>query len=143
VGEQQRVHALLQARAVTHQMQPPACPFALGTHLRVGQPDRRHQVAAGELGEDPGVDPVGLAGQRCEPFHLLRVGDLDLPARKLEPIVHNAARRSSTRSRHGSARHDGRAVASACAGHRHPAGRHRLRPFHRQRRAGESRDACD
>jgi hypothetical protein len=36
VGEQQRVHALLQARAMADQMQPPACPFALGAHLWVG-----------------------------------------------------------------------------------------------------------
>src|SRR4051794_16541053 len=43
VREQDRVHALLQARAVTHQVEPPARAFALGTHLRVGQPDRRHQ----------------------------------------------------------------------------------------------------
>src|SRR5262249_62194574 len=33
-------------------------------------------------------DPVGLAGQRCQPLDLLRVGDLDLPAVKLEPVVH-------------------------------------------------------
>jgi hypothetical protein len=87
VREQHRVHALLQARAVPDEVQPPAGAFALGTHLRVGQPDRRHQVAAGEFGQHPGVDPVGLAGQRCEAFHLLRVRDLDLPAVKLEPVV--------------------------------------------------------
>jgi hypothetical protein len=58
------VHALLQAGAVTDEVQPPARPFALGAHLRVGQPDRRHQIAARELGQHPGVDPVGLAGQR-------------------------------------------------------------------------------
>jgi hypothetical protein len=55
-----------------------------------GQPDRRHQIAAAELGQHPGVDPIGLAGQRCETLHLLRVGDLDLPALKLEPVVHEA-----------------------------------------------------
>jgi len=55
-----------------------------------GQPDRRHQIAACEFGQHPGVDPVGFAGQRCEAFHFLRVGDLDLPALKLEPIVHEA-----------------------------------------------------
>ena len=56
--------------------------------MRNGQPDRRHQLAASELGQYPGVDPVGLAGQRCEAFHLLRIGDLDLPARQLESVVH-------------------------------------------------------
>ena len=71
-------------------MQPPARALALGAHLRIRQPDRRHQVAAGELGEHPGVDPVGLAGERCEPFHLLRVGELDLPAVQLETVVDEA-----------------------------------------------------
>ena len=79
VREQHRVHALLQARAVTDEVQPPACPLALGTDAWVGQPDRRHQVAARELGQHPGVDAVGLAGQWRQPLHLLRVGDLDLP----------------------------------------------------------------
>jgi hypothetical protein len=73
---------------VTHQVQAPARPLALGAHQRVGQPDRRHQLAAGELGQHPSVDPVGLAGQRCEALDLLRIRDLDLPARQLEPIVH-------------------------------------------------------
>jgi hypothetical protein len=88
VREQHGVHALLQARAVAHQVQPPARPLALGAHARVGQPDRRHQVATSELGQHPGVDAVGLAGQRRQPFHLLRIRDLDLPARQLEPVVH-------------------------------------------------------
>jgi hypothetical protein len=90
VREQDGVHALLQARAVADEMQPPAGPFALGAHLRVGQPDRRHQVASGELGQHPGVDPVGLAGQRRQSLYLLRVGDLDLPAVALECVVHEA-----------------------------------------------------
>ena len=54
------------------------------------QPDRRHQIAKRELGKHPGVDPVGLAGQRRQPFHFLRVGDLDLPACELEPVVDEA-----------------------------------------------------
>ena len=85
--EQDGVHALLQARAVTDQVQPPARAFAFSAHLRVGQPDRRHQVAAGELGQNPGVDAIGLAGERRESLHLLRIGDLDLPARELELVV--------------------------------------------------------
>ena len=71
-------------------MQPPTCTLALGTHLRVGQPDRRHKVAACQFGQHPGVDAVGLARKRPEAFHLLRVGDLDLPTVQLEPIVHEA-----------------------------------------------------
>ena len=73
-----------------HQVETPAGALALGAHARVGQPDRRHQITAGELGQHPGVDPVGLAGQRGQPLHLLRVRDLDLPACELEPVVHEA-----------------------------------------------------
>src|SRR5262249_37292035 len=71
-------------------VQPPTCPFALGAHTWIGQPNRGHEIAAGELREHPGVDPVGLAGQRRESFYLLRVGDLDLPASELEPVVDEA-----------------------------------------------------
>ena len=88
VPEQDRVHALLQARAMTDKMQTPARPLALSAHARVRQPDRRHEIAAGKLGQHPGVDPVGLAGERRQSLHLLRIGDLDLPARQLEPVVH-------------------------------------------------------
>jgi hypothetical protein len=90
VGEQDCVHTLLQARAVTHQVQPPTRALALSAYEWVRQPDRRHQVAARELGKHPGVDPVGLAGKRRQPLHLLRISDLDLPAGQLEPIVHKA-----------------------------------------------------
>jgi hypothetical protein len=69
-------------------VESPACPFPLGAHARVGQPDRRHEIAACQLGEHPGVDAIGLARQRCESLYFLRVGDLDLPAVELEPIVH-------------------------------------------------------
>ncbi len=64
-GRKRGRFALLQARAVR--------PLALGSDQRVRQPDRRHQIATGELGQHPRVDPVGLAGQRCQPLHLLRV----------------------------------------------------------------------
>jgi hypothetical protein len=80
VGEQDGVHALHEGRAVAHEMQPPARPLALGANERVGQPDRRHAIAAGELGQYPGVDAIGLAGQGRQSLHLLRVRDLDLPA---------------------------------------------------------------
>jgi hypothetical protein len=88
VREQDSVHELLQARTVADEMQQPTSTFPLGTHARIGQPDRRHQVTARQLGEHPGVDSVGLAGERCESFHLLRVGDLDLPSVELERVVH-------------------------------------------------------
>jgi hypothetical protein len=57
---------------------------------RIGQPDRRHQIAARQLGEYPGVDPIGLASERRESFYFLRVGDVDLPAGQLEPVVYEA-----------------------------------------------------
>ncbi len=72
-------------------MEPEARPLALGPDGRIGQPDRGHQVPPAELGEDPGVDPVGLGGERGEPLDLHRVGDLDIPAEKLEGVVHEAS----------------------------------------------------
>jgi hypothetical protein len=90
MGEQDGVYALLQTRAVPDKVQPPARSLALSAHARVGQPDRRHQITAGEFGQHPGVDAIGLASERRQPLHLLRIGDLDLPARQLEPIVHEA-----------------------------------------------------
>ena len=88
--EQHRVYALLEAGAVANEVQPPTRALQLGTHRRVGQPDRRHEVAAGQLGQHPGVDAVGLAGERRQPLHLLRVGDLHLPAGALELVVDEA-----------------------------------------------------
>src|SRR3954467_2833811 len=54
----------------------------------VGQPDRRHQIALGEHGQDPRVDLVGLARQRRQTLDLVRVGDQHLPAALLERVVH-------------------------------------------------------
>src|SRR5436190_1427497 len=88
VRQQERVHALLEAGAVAHQVQTPTRTLALSAHHRVGQPDRRHQIATSELGKHPSVDPVGLARQQCQALHLLRIRDLDLPARQLKSIVH-------------------------------------------------------
>jgi hypothetical protein len=50
VCEQDRVHALLQARAVVDEMETPARPLPLCAHVRVGQPDRRHQLTTRQLG---------------------------------------------------------------------------------------------
>jgi len=63
-GQQGGVDAVLQRGAVTDQVQAPAGAFAFGAHRRGGQPDGRDQVAAGQFGQYPGVDLVGLAGQR-------------------------------------------------------------------------------
>jgi len=87
VGEQDGVDALLEAGAVTDEVEPEACAFALGADLWVGQPDRRHEIAAGQLCEYPGVDPVGLTGQRRQPFHLDGIGDRHIPAGLLELVV--------------------------------------------------------
>jgi hypothetical protein len=88
VREKDGVHALLEAGAVADEVQTPTRPLPLSAHEWVGQPDRRHQVPPGELGQHPGVDAVGLTGERRQPLHLLGVRDLDPPARQLEPIVH-------------------------------------------------------
>jgi hypothetical protein len=49
-----------QGGAVTHEVEAEAGPLACLAHPGAGQPDRRHQVAARELGEHVGVDAVGL-----------------------------------------------------------------------------------
>jgi hypothetical protein len=89
-GHQRRVHSVLERDPVANQVQPPAGPLALGAHPRVRQPDRRHELAPAELGQHPGVDAVGLAGQWREALDLLGVGNLDLPAELLEAVVHEA-----------------------------------------------------
>src|SRR5882672_12277850 len=89
--EQDGVHALLEAGAVTNEMKSEPRSLAFGADSRVGQPDRRHQIAAGQFGEHPGVDPVGLAGKRRQSFHLDGVGDLDPPAGELELIVNKTS----------------------------------------------------
>ncbi len=60
--EEDRMDAVLQRAAVLDQVQPEAGPLPLGTHRRVGQPDLRDQVAAGELGQHEAVDLVCFAG---------------------------------------------------------------------------------
>ena len=89
-GDQRRVDAVLERRAVPHQMQAKARQLALTADRRIGQPDGRHQVALGEHREHPRIDLVGLAGKRRQPFDLLRVGDQHLPAVLFERVVHEA-----------------------------------------------------
>jgi hypothetical protein len=86
--DQRRVDAVLQRRAMPHQMQPEARQLALAPDARVGQPDRRHQIALRQQRKHARVDLVGLAGQRRQPLDLLRVGDQHLPAELLERVMH-------------------------------------------------------
>jgi hypothetical protein len=84
------VDAVLERGSVADQVQPPSGPFPLGPHARGGPPDLGNQVAAAQLGQDPGVDPVGLTGKRGQAFDLLGVGDGHLPAGQLELVVDEA-----------------------------------------------------
>jgi hypothetical protein len=71
-------------------MQPEAGLLALAPDRRVGQPDRRHQAALREHGQDTRVDPVGLARQRRQALDPLRVGDQHIPAVPLERVMDEA-----------------------------------------------------
>ena len=66
-------------------------PLALRANLGIGEPDRRHQLEPRELGQDPGIDAVGLHGKRRQAFDLLGVGDRDFPAEALEGVVDEAS----------------------------------------------------
>ena len=70
------------------QVQPEARTLPLGSNGGVRQPDLGHQVEPPELGQDPAVDAVGLAGKRCQTPCLHGVGDSDVPAGELELVVH-------------------------------------------------------
>jgi hypothetical protein len=89
-GHQRRVDALLEPRPLADQVKAPAGALALGADRGVGKPDRRHQLEPRELRQDPGVDAVGLGGQRRQAPDLLGVGDLHLPAMALEGVVDEA-----------------------------------------------------
>ena len=82
--------AVLERGPVADQVQPEPGPLPLGPHPWSGQPDLGDQVAAGQLGQHPGVDPIGLGRQRGQPLDLHRVGDLHLPAAQLELVVDEA-----------------------------------------------------
>ena len=70
-----------------------------------------HEVPTGELGEDPGVDLVGLGREGCQPLDLDRITDGDVPAAELELVVDEPG------SRH---RLDGRRSPPGRAGGRGP-----------------------
>jgi hypothetical protein len=96
------MNPVLELHAVADEMQPPAGTLTLGAHLRIGQPDRRHQIAPAKLGEHPRVDAVGLARQRRQPLDLPRVGDLDIPAQLFQAVMHKpgAVHRLDRRAHH-------------------------------------------
>ncbi len=72
------------------EIEPKASPLTLFADRRVRQPDGRDELVASELGEDPGVEIVGLGGERGEALGLGGVGDLDIPTGELELIVDEA-----------------------------------------------------
>ena len=75
---------------MTDEVEPEPRPLALGADRRVGQPDRRDELPAGQLGEDPGIDLVGLGGEGRQALDPQGVGDLDVPAGELELVVDEA-----------------------------------------------------
>jgi hypothetical protein len=115
-GDQRRVDAVLEHRAVLDEVHPKARQLALTTHPWVGQPDLRHQIAMREQREHARVDPVGLARQRRQALDLRRVGDQDVPAHRFEAVVHEP--RPSHRLDH---RTDGELIAADPARQPHQA----------------------
>ena len=83
------------------QVRAPAQPLADRAVIQRRHPDRRHQVAADEVGEHARVDAVGLASQRRDRLDLARVGDLDRPATRAAGCRGPRPRRSSSRCSRG------------------------------------------
>jgi hypothetical protein len=97
VREQRLVDAVLQHRALAHEVQAEARALAGAAGARVRQPDLGHELAAAELGQQARVDAVGLDAGLAE--HLGRdpghggVGDPHLEPLALELVVHEARAR--------------------------------------------------
>jgi hypothetical protein len=87
---ERRVDPVLQRGPVVNEMEPEAGSLALGPDRRVRQPDLWHERKPRQLGQNPGVDPIGLGGQRGDALHLGCVGDRDIPAVSLERVMHEA-----------------------------------------------------
>jgi hypothetical protein len=104
VLEEDRVHAVLERRALAHQKEAEAGPLPLRPHARTGQPDLGNELPPGELGQHPGIDPIRLARKRRQTLHPLRVRDPHVPTRLLQPVVHEA------RARHRLDRREDRAL---------------------------------
>ena len=62
------MNAVLEHRAVLTEMQPEAGLLALGAHARVGQPDRRHQIAMRRHRQHVGVDRSVLHANGAGPL---------------------------------------------------------------------------
>jgi hypothetical protein len=84
------VDPVLESGALADEVEAAAGAFSLGPNSGVGQPQGWDQVPARQLGQHPGVDAVGLTGQRSQTLDLLSVGDVDLPAEQLQLIVDEA-----------------------------------------------------
>jgi hypothetical protein len=87
---ERRVDPVLQRGPVVDEVESEAGSLALRPDVRGRQPDLRHEVPAGELGQDPGVDLVGLGGERGNAFDLGGVRDRNIPASELERVVDEA-----------------------------------------------------
>ena len=70
-GHEAGVDPVLESRAVLDEMEAEAGPYTISAHGRVGQPDRRHEVAPGELGQHPGVDAIFLQASGASLFTFL------------------------------------------------------------------------
>ncbi len=86
-----------QHHPVTNEMKPEPGSLSLPAHLWVRKTDSRHEVAPARLGENVCANAIGLASQWRESLRSLGVSDFDVPAQKLETVVDEPGRQSSTR----------------------------------------------
>jgi hypothetical protein len=140
--DQGRVDAVLERRAMLDQVQAKAGQLTSAADPGVGEPDRRHRIAVGEQRQHPGVDAVGLAGDRRQALDPLGVGDQNVPAVFLQGVVAKAG--AGHRLDHPA---DRLAVFTNAAGERPQTGEvgtaRRTRPPARpRRRAGRRRSSC-
>jgi len=105
VGHERGVHPVFERGALAHEVQTEARPLALGSDARVGEPDRGHELATGELGQrvcrllrrwTPSVRVVGAnrSGRGHPDFPVHRVDVRDertlVPALREVSLVVNA-----------------------------------------------------
>jgi hypothetical protein len=83
----------LSAERCFDQVQAEPGQLARRARLGIGQPDRRHELELRQPRQDLGVDLVGLAGERREALHALRIGDQDLPAELGQRVTDEAGAR--------------------------------------------------
>ncbi len=89
-GDEGGVDPVLEGGSVMDEMESIASSFALGSNGRVGQPDRRHEIASGKFGEHASIDLVGLSSEWRKALGLDCIGDRHVPATELELVVHEA-----------------------------------------------------